>query len=193
MKASATYRKFWKPASDRVMALVMLILAGPVMLLLAVVLKLLGHPVIFKHVRPGLNARPFTLYKFTSMRSGEIFPFGRFLRRTSLDELPQLFNILKGEMSFVGPRPLLMEYLAVYNETQQKRHLQKPGVTGWAQVNGRNECTFEEKLAFDVYYVEHCSFRFDFLILCKTVSQIFKWRESDFHAIHTKVPHTLES
>lgn len=144
----------------------------------------LGAPVLFRQQRPGLHGRPFTLYKFRTMTDardaeGALLPdaerltsFGHFLRSTSLDELPELFNVLKGEMSLVGPRPLLMEYLPRYTPEQQRRHEVRPGLTGWAQVNGRNALSWEEKFALDVWYVEHCSFWLDLKILVLTTGKI---------------------
>ena len=146
----------------------------------------LGSPVIFKQERPGLNEKKFTLYKFRTMtderdENGELLPnhirltkFGKFLRSTSLDELPELFNILKGDMSFIGPRPLLVEYLPLYNEHQKKRHNVRPGLSGLAQVNGRNELTWEEKFDYDVKYVENVSFLLDIKLIFKTIFKVFK-------------------
>jgi sugar transferase EpsL len=140
----------------------------------------LGSPVLFRQQRPGQHGRPFTIYKFRTMSdvrdgqgnllpdAGRLTPFGRFLRRTSLDELPELFNVLKGEMSLVGPRPLLTEYLDRYTLEQARRHEVRPGITGWAQVNGRNALTWEQKFALDVWYVDHLSFWLDLKILALT-------------------------
>lgn len=145
----------------------------------------MGSPVVFKQQRPGLNAKPFYIYKFRTMNSkkdeyGELLPdaqrlngFGRLLRSTSLDELPSLWNVLKGEMSLVGPRPLLMEYVPLYNAEQTRRHLVKPGVTGWAQVNGRNAIGWEEKFNLDVWYVDHQSLWLDLKIIFLTVKKVF--------------------
>ncbi|RMF01918.1 MAG: sugar transferase, partial [Alphaproteobacteria bacterium] len=141
-----------------------------------------GRPVIFAQRRPGLHAKPFTMYKFRTMRDARgpdgtplpdaqrLTPFGRFLRRTSLDELPEFWNVLKGDMSLVGPRPLLMEYLDLYTSEQARRHEVRPGITGWAQVNGRNALTWEEKFAHDVWYVDNRSLALDFRILLKTLA-----------------------
>ncbi|MDX5438809.1 MAG: sugar transferase [Pontibacter sp.] len=140
--------------------------------------------VFFRQLRPGQNGRPFFLYKFQTMRdarntAGELLPdaqrltpLGRLIRRLSLDELPQLYSVLRGDMSLVGPRPLLMEYLPLYTPEQAKRHLVKPGITGWAQVNGRNKLTWEQKFAYDLWYVEHVSFRTDFFILLRTIKKV---------------------
>jgi len=159
-------------------------------LLLAVIALLvrlkLGSPVLFRQQRPGLHGKPFTLYKFRTMTDvrdaqGNLLPdderlpsFGRFLRSTSLDELPELFNVLKGDMSLVGPRPLLMEYLPRYTAEQMRRHEIKPGLTGWAQVNGRNTLTWEEKFTLDVWYVEHCSVKLDMKILGLTLIKMLQ-------------------
>lgn len=141
----------------------------------------LGRPILFPQVRPGRDARPFELFKFRTMRDardaeGRPLPdgerltnFGRFLRRTSLDELPELWNVLRGDMSLVGPRPLLMEYLPLYSPEQARRHEARPGMTGLAQVSGRNALTWEEKFRLDVYYVEHCSLALDIKLLVQTV------------------------
>jgi lipopolysaccharide/colanic/teichoic acid biosynthesis glycosyltransferase len=146
----------------------------------------LGSPVIFRQTRPGLNGRPFTLLKFRTMRNtidrnGQPLPdavrltrLGSFLRSTSLDELPELVNVVRGDMSLVGPRPLLMEYLSLYSAEQQRRHAVRPGVTGWAQVNGRNALTWPEKFALDVYYVDHLSPGLDCRILLRTFGHV--WR-----------------
>jgi len=146
----------------------------------------MGRPVLFKQMRPGLNGRPFYMYKFRTMTAekdeqGNLLPdeqrltsLGRFLRSTSLDELPELFNVLKGDMSLVGPRPLLMQYLQRYTPEQARRHEVKPGITGWAQVNGRNAITWEEKFALDVWYVDNWSLLLDLKILAMTVVKVFR-------------------
>lgn len=164
-----------------------IILLAPVMLAVALlVLLTMGRPVLFRQQRPGLRGKPFTLYKFRTMRdarsaSGELLPdelrlttFGKWLRSTSLDELPELFNVLKGEMSLVGPRPLLMEYLPRYSPEQARRHEVKPGITGWAQVNGRNALTWEEKFRMDVWYVDHWNLWLDMKILLLTIWKVLK-------------------
>ena len=164
-----------------------LLVVGPVILLLALlVLWKLGSPVFFTQIRPGLRGVPFRMVKFRSMtdaRDAEgkllpdadrLTPFGKFLRATSLDELPELWNVLTGEMSLVGPRPLLMEYLPLYSSEQSRRHEVKPGITGWAQVNGRNDLSWDEKFALDVSYVDHQSFWFDLRILWMTLSKVFR-------------------
>ncbi|OOR99855.1 sugar transferase [Haemophilus paracuniculus] len=146
--------------------------------------KRLGSPVLFRQTRPGLNGKPFEMIKFRTMRdaidekgeplpdSERLTPFGKKLRATSLDELPELWNVLKGDMSLVGPRPLLMEYLPLYNEEQAKRHLVRPGITGYAQVNGRNAISWEEKFKLDAWYVENQTFWLDIKILFKTVKKV---------------------
>ena len=167
---------------DLALALLVLPLLLGVMAVVALLVRIkLGSPVLFCHRRPGYLGEPFTLYKFRTMterRSGlqesqadveRLTAFGRFLRSTSLDELPQLFNVLRGDMSLVGPRPLLMRYLPLYTKQQARRHEVKPGITGWAQVNGRNAISWEEKFALDVWYVEHLALRLDLRILALTL------------------------
>lgn len=157
----------------------------PVISLLALLIYLsIGHPVFFKQQRPGLNEKPFYIYKFRTMSNkknslGELSSdadrltnFGRWIRSTSLDELPGLWNVLKGEMSLVGPRPLLMEYLPLYNTEQTRRHEAKPGITGWAQVNGRNAISWEEKFTLDVWYVDNQSFWLDVKIILLTIKKV---------------------
>jgi lipopolysaccharide/colanic/teichoic acid biosynthesis glycosyltransferase len=176
-----------KRVVDIVGASVGIILFAPVMLTVALlVLLTMGRPVLFRQLRPGLHGKPFVLYKFRTMRdactpSGEPLPdelrltqFGKWLRSTSLDELPELFNVLKGEMSLVGPRPLLMEYLPRYSPEQARRHEVKPGITGWAQVNGRNALSWEEKFRLDVWYVDHWNLWLDVKILLLTMWKVLK-------------------
>ncbi|WP_375547272.1 sugar transferase [Pseudomonas auratipiscis] len=168
-------------------ALFGLIVLSPVILLLAWLIKRkLGSPVLFRQVRPGLNGAPFEMVKFRTMRdaynaqgeplpdSERMTPFGSFLRSSSLDELPELWNVLKGEMSLVGPRPLLMEYLPLYDQRQKRRHLARPGVTGWAQINGRNALSWEDKFELDVWYVENRSTWLDLKIIALTVKKVLK-------------------
>jgi len=172
---------------DLFVSISLLILLLPPLLVIACMIRWhLGSPVLFRQQRPGLHGKPFYIYKFRSMtnardRSGALLPdaerltrFGAFLRRFSLDELPQLFNVVKGELSLVGPRPLLMEYLPLYSSTQARRHDVKPGITGWAQVNGRNAISWGDKFCCDVWYVEHQSFLLDMKILWMTVIKVFK-------------------
>lgn len=176
-----------KRVLDVVLAGGALLLLGPWLLLLAAVVRSrLGSPVLFSQVRPGLDGRPFLMHKFRSMTDGRgpdgamlpdaqrLTAFGRFLRASSLDELPGLLNVLWGDMSLVGPRPLLMEYLPLYSARQARRHEVRPGLTGWAQVNGRNALSWEEKFELDVWYVEHRSLRLDLRILALTVSKVLR-------------------
>ncbi len=160
----------------------LLLALAPVMLLVALlVLARMGRPVLFRQERPGLGGRPFLLYKFRTMTNGDSLPdeerltaLGSALRRLSLDELPQLFNVLRGEMSLVGPRPLLMEYLPLYSARQARRHDVRPGITGWAQVNGRNATPWPERFEFDVWYVEHRGFVLDLKILWRTLARVVR-------------------
>ncbi|MBO7655742.1 MAG: sugar transferase [Kiritimatiellae bacterium] len=167
----------------RWMEILLLLLAAPVWLTLLALTACavrvgMGSPVLFRQERPGLNGKPFRLLKFRTMRPGEgsdaerLTRFGRFMRATSLDELPELLNVLKGEMALVGPRPLLMRYLPLYTPEQMRRHEVRPGITGWAQVNGRNLLSWESKFAYDVWYVEHRSTALDFKILFLTVLRV---------------------
>lgn len=180
------YRAF-KSSADRGAALLALILLSPVLLAVALLVRWrLGSPVVFKQRRPGLRGRPFWLLKFRSMTdardaSGAHLPdalrlpaFGRWLRSSSLDELPELINILLGEMSFIGPRPLLMDYLPLYTAEQARRHQVKPGISGWAQIHGRNALSWEEKFRLDVWYVDHQSFGLDLRILLITVWKVLR-------------------
>lgn len=181
------YQKYIKRLIDIVLSLVAIIILSPLLLILYVLVKFkLGSPVIFTQKRPGKNENIFKLYKFRSMtdkkdENGNLLPddqrltsFGRKLRSTSLDELPELFNILKGDMSIVGPRPLLVEYLPFYKEEERKRHDVTPGLTGWAQINGRNASSWEEKFEKDIYYVNNLSFLFDLKIVVMTFFKVFK-------------------
>ncbi|CAG0972237.1 O-antigen biosynthesis protein WbqP [Anaerolineae bacterium] len=170
---------------DLALASIILILLIPLLMVIALIVYMrLGSPVLFRQQRPGLHGVPFTIFKFRTMRdmfdaqgnslpdSGRLTRLGRFLRATSLDELPELFNVLRGEMSLVGPRPLLMQYLPRYTPEQMRRHEVKPGITGWAQVNGRNAITWEQKFALDVWYVDHLSFSLDMKIILLTIWKI---------------------
>lgn len=172
---------------DILVALIALILLLPVIVVLCIMVKMkLGSPVFFSQERPGLHEKIFKMYKFRSMTddrddSGMLLPdaqrltpFGKFLRSTSLDELPELWNVLKGEMSLVGPRPLRVSYLPLYNSTQRKRHNLRPGITGWAQVNGRNTVSWEDKFDMDVWYVENQSLLLDIKIILKTIAVVLK-------------------
>ena len=174
-----------KRALDVLVAATALVLLSPLLAALWVIVRLrMGTPVVFRQLRPGRHGRPFELVKFRTMTDacdahGELRPdaqrltaLGRWLRRTSLDELPELINVLQGDMSLVGPRPLLMEYLPLYSPEQARRHEVRPGITGWAQVNGRNAVSWPEKFELDVWYVEHRSTRLDLQILWRTVAQV---------------------
>lgn len=176
-----------KRTMDFVLSLTAIIVLSPVLLIIAILVKTkLGSPILFKQKRPGLNEKIFKMYKFRSMtnqrdQNGELLPnqerltkFGEILRSTSLDELPGLFNVLKGDMSLIGPRPLLIEYLPLYNDKQKTRHIVRPGLSGLAQVNGRNAITWEERFDFDVQYVEKTSFLFDCKIIIMTILKVFK-------------------
>ena len=178
--------KFFKRLFDIIASASGLIFLSPVFLILIYLIrKNLGEPVFFTQERPGKDGKPFKMIKFRSMRdavdkdgnplpdSKRLTPFGKRLRATSLDELPELWNVLKGDMSLVGPRPLLMSYLPLYNEFQFRRHEMKPGVTGWAQVNGRNALSWDEKFAHDIWYIDHYSFWLDMKILFLTVKKVF--------------------
>lgn len=179
------YTSYGKRILDLVITLPALMLLAIPLIILALLIKIcLGSPVLFRQMRPGLHGRPFWLYKFRSMTDARdnkghllpdekrLTPFGKVLRSTSLDELPELLNVLKGHLSIVGPRPLLMQYLNRYTTEQARRHDVKPGITGWAQINGRNAISWEEKFAFDVWYVDHQSFALDLKILVLTVWKI---------------------
>lgn len=189
MKSSkgGIYRKFIKRPMDFILSLIAIIVLSPVFLVVAILVRMkLGSPIIFKQKRPGLNERIFTIYKFRTMtdetdEKGELLPdsirltkFGRFLRSTSLDELPELFNILKGDMSIVGPRPQLIRDMVFMDSYQRERHSVLPGLTGWAQINGRNGVTWEDKLALDIEYVNNITFLGDLKIIIITIGKVFK-------------------
>jgi lipopolysaccharide/colanic/teichoic acid biosynthesis glycosyltransferase len=172
---------------DIIVAIIAIAIMSPLILCIAVVIRLaLGKPVLFTQVRPGRWGKPFTVIKFRTMRDacdikGHALPdaqrmtgFGRFLRSSSLDELPELWNVLRGEMSLVGPRPLLMEYLPLYSSQQARRHDVRPGMTGWAQINGRNAISWSEKFNLDVWYVDNESFLLDLKILVLTIVRVFR-------------------
>lgn len=178
--------KFFKRLFDIIASASGLIILSPVFLILAYLIrKNLGTPVFFTQERPGKDGKPFKMIKFRSMRdavdkdgnplpdSERLTPFGKKLRAASLDELPELWNVLKGDMSLVGPRPLLMSYLPLYNDFQFRRHEMRPGVTGWAQVNGRNAISWDEKFAYDIWYIDHFSLWFDMKILFLTIKKVF--------------------
>lgn len=181
------YRRYFKRLMDIILSLIALVLLSPIMLIVGLLVKIkLGSPIIFKQERPGLNEKIFTMYKFRTMtderdRKGDLLAnnirltkFGKVLRSTSIDELPELINVLKGDMSLVGPRPLLVEYLPRYNKHQGRRHEVRPGITGLAQVNGRNAISWEDKFNYDVDYVDKYSLVMDIKILLQTVLKVFK-------------------
>lgn len=180
------YKHFFKRLLDIIYSLGFILCFWWLYIILAILVKKkLGSPVLFKQQRPGLTGKVFTMYKFRSMtdakdKDGKLLSdeerlprFGQLLRATSLDEIPEFFNILKGDMSLVGPRPLLVQYLERYNERQARRHEVRPGITGWAQVNGRNAISWEQKFEYDVEYVEKCSFLLDIKIIFMTIKKIF--------------------
>lgn len=175
---------------DKVLALFFIILLLPVYIIVSLLIWLnMGQPILFRQKRPGYKEKIFSIYKFRTMTNekdinGELLPdeqrlvgVGKFIRSTSLDELPQLFNVLKGDMSFVGPRPLLIDYLELYNNEQKRRHDVKPGITGWAQVNGRNAISWEQKFEYDVWYVDNQSFLLDIKILWITFLNVIQRRD----------------
>lgn len=185
MKKIKLYERYGKRIQDIILSSIALIVLFPVLIILYVLIRCkLGSPVFFTQDRPGKNGKIFRLYKFRTMTdekglNGELLPddqrltsFGKLLRSTSLDELPELINIIKGDMSIVGPRPLLVKYLPLYSERQARRHEVRPGFTGYAQVNGRNSITWEEKFDLDVYYVDHISFIGDWKIIFKTIKTV---------------------
>jgi len=189
-----------KRVFDVVVSAIALVALAPVMGLIALaVWRMMGRPVLFRHVRPGLHGKPFVMYKFRTMRdlrdaAGELppdetrlTPFGRWLRATSLDELPELLNVLRGEMSLVGPRPLLMEYLERYTPEQARRHEVKPGITGWAQIHGRNNLSWDERFKLDVWYVDNWSLWLDVKILWRTLWMVLR-REGISAQGHATMP-----
>lgn len=185
---------------DFVVALFLLVILLPVLLVLALLIRIvLGSPVLFRQQRPGRHGRLFMLYKFRTMARAvdsngnelpdelRMTPFGAWLRRASLDELPELWNVIRGDMSLVGPRPLLPEYLTLYSPRQTRRHDVRPGITGWAQVNGRNSISWDERLEMDVWYVEHRSFWLDLRVLVDTLTTVFAGRGVNHHG-HVTMP-----
>jgi sugar transferase EpsL len=197
------YQKFVKPFADFLLAAAGILALLPFLLILAFMIGLrMGRPVLFRQTRIGLNNHRFTFLKFRTMTderdpSGHLLPddqrltsLGRFLRSSSLDELPQLWNVVKGEMSLIGPRPLLPEYLPRYSPEQRRRHEIKPGITGWAQVNGRNGISWEQKFRFDVWYVDHCSLALDAKILGLTLAAVLRRRGISQPGHATALPFT---
>jgi lipopolysaccharide/colanic/teichoic acid biosynthesis glycosyltransferase len=192
------YRSFIKPGFDFCFAFLILCITLPLLFILGILLFLQnsGTP-LFSQVRPGLKEKLFTIYKLKTMRdirddqgvllpdNQRVTPLGRIIRKLSLDELPQFWNVLKGDMSFVGPRPLLPEYLPLYNKDQKKRHNLKPGITGWAQVKGRNTISWQQKFEYDLWYIENQSFILDLKILLFTVGKIFKTQEVNASGLNT--------
>lgn len=194
------YRRYGKRLMDIVLSLCALVLLSPLMLVVALLVRIkLGSPVIFRQERPGLNEKIFTLYKFRTMTDGrgpdgKLLPdavrltrFGRWLRSTSLDELPELVNILKGDMSVIGPRPLLVQYLPLYSEYHRRRHEVRPGLSGLAQVNGRNATTWEDRLDLDVKYVDNVSFLDDCALIAMTL-----WKAAKREGISSETSVTME-
>ena len=192
------YRSFIKPGFDFCFAFLILCITLPLLFILGFLLFLQnsGTP-LFSQIRPGLKEKPFTIYKLKTMQdtrddqgvllpdNQRITPLGKIIRKLSLDELPQFWNVLKGDMSFVGPRPLLPEYLPLYNKEQKKRHSLKPGMTGWAQVKGRNTISWQQKFEYDLWYIENQSFILDLKILLFTVCKIFKIQEVNASGLNT--------
>ena len=184
--SNSFYSKYVKRFFDIVLALMAIVFLSPLYVILAILVRTkLGSPVLFKQARPGKDEKIFNMFKFRTMtderdENGELLPdevrltkFGAFLRRWSLDELPEAFNILKGDMSLIGPRPLLVKYLPYYNERERLRHSIRPGLTGWAQAHGRNAISWEKKFEYDVWYVEHMSFLTDIRVIIDTVKAVF--------------------
>ncbi|WP_338941113.1 sugar transferase [Fusobacterium polymorphum] len=191
------YKSFIKRVVDIFLSVIFIVLFWWLYIIIAILVRIkLGSPVIFKQKRPGLNEKVFTMYKFRTMTdkkdiNGNLLPdkdrltkFGKFLRSTSLDEIPELLNVIRGEMSLVGPRPLLVEYLKKYSKEERKRHEVRPGITGWAQVNGRNNTTWDDRFKNDIYYVENISFLLDLKIIIKTILKVIK--KSDINQSETE-------
>ena len=193
------YRRYVKRILDFIFAIFLLVMASPVMILAAIAIKIEDPkgPILFRQKRPGKNAKIFTVYKFRTMRveterdgrpltdMERMTKIGSLLRKTSIDELPQLFNIIRGEMSFIGPRPLLVQYLEFYSSEQMRRHEATPGITGWAQVNGRNAISWEQKFEYDVWYVDNQSFLLDFRITIHTIINILKRKGINYSSSNT--------
>jgi sugar transferase EpsL len=206
MKIKRTfYSRYGKRWFDLILTVPGFVVVSPLLGIIALLVRLqLGTPVLFKQVRPGLHGKPFTIYKFRTMtdtrdQNGKLLPdaqrltkLGRFLRATSLDELPELWNVIKGDLSLVGPRPLLMQYLDRYTPGQARRNKVKPGLTGWAQVNGRNAITWEKKFELDVWYVDHCSVFLDIRIILMTLLKVVR-REGISAAKEATMPEFMGS
>lgn len=199
MRKKTFYQLFGKRILDILLSGIALIVLSPIILIVGFLVRIkLGSPIIFKQERPGKSEKIFSMYKFRTMtderdHNGEYLPdeirltkFGKMLRATSLDELPELWNILKGDMSIVGPRPLLVQYLPLYSEKQRKRHNVRPGLTGLAQVNGRNAISWEEKFDLDVYYVDKISFFNDLIIIIQTCKKVIK--KENINTINNNIP-----
>ncbi|TNW89722.1 sugar transferase [Enterococcus faecium] len=199
MRKKTFYQLFGKRILDILLSGIALIVLSPIILIVGFLVRIkLSSPIIFKQERPGKSEKIFSMYKFRTMtderdHNGEYLPdeirltkFGKILRATSLDELPELWNILKGDMSIVGPRPLLVEYLPLYSEKQRKRHNVRPGLTGLAQVNGRNAISWEEKFDLDVYYVDKISFFNDLIIIIQTCKKVIK--KENINTINNNIP-----
>jgi len=195
------YKKAFKYIIDFILALLGIIILSPLFLIIAFLIRIkLGHPIFFTHIRPGLNCKPFKMIKFRTMTNdkdslGNILPneqrrtvFGNFLRSSSLDELPELINVIKGNMSLVGPRPLEMRYLKLFTKEQNRRHNVKPGVTGWAQVNGRNTISWEDKFKFDVWYVDNLSIWLDIKIIFLTIKKVLVKEGINVDSENTVIP-----
>lgn len=194
------YRRYGKRLLDITVATIGLLVLSPLYVVLAILIRVrLGSPVLFRQDRPGLDGRIFSLRKFRTMTEGRdargnllpdverLTPFGRWLRSTSLDELPELWNVLTGDMSLVGPRPLLKDYLRLYTAEQARRHAVRPGITGWAQINGRNGQSWEQRFQLDIWYVDHCSLWLDLQILWRTVAVVLE-REGVSAEGHSTMP-----
>jgi len=195
---NSLYRCFFKRLVDIVISVIGLVLTLPLLIIVYIcILVVMGSPVIFTQLRPGLHGRPFQIYKFRTMldlydNDGHQRPdkdritiLGKFLRSSSIDELPELINVLRGDMSIVGPRPLLMKYLPLYSSTQFRRHEMRPGITGLAQVKGRNKVNWSDRFEMDVWYVENVSFLLDFKILCLTIYRVFSGHGVNYGDGHT--------
>jgi len=195
------YKQFFKPLIDILLSIILVLVLLPVIIIITIILLFInnGKPFFFQE-RPGLNEKPFKLIKFKSMTDKKdddgnylsdykrITKIGYFLRNNSLDELPQLFNVIKGDLSIIGPRPLRMEYLQLYNEKEKKRHNVKPGITGWAQVNGRNSISWKQKFELDIYYVDNISFFLDVKIMHLTIKKVLRKDDINKDSIVTMEP-----